>query len=292
MTKQCTFGSTMYDGDQILKPLSITRSSTDRRSMLKVYRGIEPRERQRREVDALTRVGRWGIAVPEVLAAGRRLDEYWSIFRVVPGDARITRTDVDVRAYLCDVRALAARLAAASNQLAPGAGWEPSLSDPPDHRQYLLDQLSPRCRRYDWWTELIGELRVVDSEPAVYLHGDLKAEHFLLAEHETYVVDWEACGRGPAACDFADVVFHVIRDLLYDGTSIEEPVIHLLAELGAPGAVLAWRLVRWLDRRRPHDMSMLSSGVLCELAHEGNTFAACRRSAQTVADLQAAGVPR
>src|SRR5262249_52391782 len=122
VTPQSTFGSTKYNGDQTVKPLSITRSSADRRSMLKVYRDIEPRERQRREVDALTRVGRWGIAVPEVLAVGLHLDECWSIFSVVPGHPRITRTDADVRAYLCDVRALAARLAAASNQLPPGAG--------------------------------------------------------------------------------------------------------------------------------------------------------------------------
>ncbi|WP_405060315.1 aminoglycoside phosphotransferase family protein [Kribbella sp. NBC_01505] len=278
---------------EVVKPFSILRWLGGPGWVWKVYRGIEPHERQRRESEAVLIAAGWGIAVPTVLATGLHEDGPWSVFSVVPGTRRPLRSEHDVRQHLQDVRGLTETLGANSIGLAPGDGWAESSSEgPTGHRQFLLEQLSERCRAYEWWGDLCGSLLVVDSERTVYLHGDLKAEHFLIAEDAIHVVDWEACGRGPVACDQADVVFHVLRDLVHDGVAVPPTVVALLGELGTPGAVLAWRLVRWLDRRRPEDLLLVSPRELTELAVESDAAIACHKLLQVMTALRAKGVPR
>ncbi|MFC9693298.1 phosphotransferase family protein [Kribbella sp. NPDC056951] len=277
---------------EVVKPLSIMRWG-DPGWVWKVYRGFEPYERLGREAEAVRMAAGWGIAVPRVLATGLHEDGPWSVFSVVPGTRRPLRSEHDVRRHLRDVRRLVETLGANSVGLAPGAGWAKSSSDAPTgHRQFLLEQLSERCRAYEWWGALHRSLLIIESEPTVYLHGDMKAEHFLIAEDAAHVVDWEACGRGPVACDHADVVFHLLRDLIHDGVAVPSTVVALLAELGSPGAVLAWRLVRWLDRRRPEDLLLVSPREVTELAVESDAAAACHRLLQVMTALRAKGVPR
>jgi hypothetical protein len=172
-------------------------------------------------------------------------------------------------------------------------GWRQSYGEiPSGNRQFMLEQLTDRCRTYVWWKPLYARLLVVETDPTVYLHGDLKAEHFLVTDNEVHVVDWEACSRGPAVCDSADVVFHVLRDLLYDGHLVQPMTVTLLGRLGTPGAVLAWRLIRWADRRRAGDLALIPSRDLDELSLETNPVTACQRLTQLIVALRARGVPR
>src|SRR5690606_20908315 len=91
-------------------------------------------------------------------------------------------------------------------------------------------------------------LQHLESHPVVYLHGDLKPEHLLVDVRQLSVVDWEASARGPAVIDYADVVFHLVRDLLYAGLNADRLPIDLMTRLPFSGPVLAWRLLLWLER--------------------------------------------
>lgn len=282
-----------WSTEAVVKPFSVTRWSVDRHRILKTYRGIEPRRRQLAEAEALQLAARWGIAVPRVRATGTHADEPWTIFSVVPGSVHPVRTGQDIRRYLRHARNLTARLEAHSVGLTPGVGWSrPGSEIPTGNRQFMVGQLADRCRTYSWWSAMYARLSIVEADPSVYLHGDLKAEHFLVTDNEVHVVDWEACSRGPAVCDSADVVFHVLRDLLYDGHVVQPMTLTLLSRLGTPGAVLAWRLIRWADRRRTGDLALIPSRDLDELSLETNPVAACQRLMQLIAALRARGVPR
>ncbi|MET7278840.1 aminoglycoside phosphotransferase family protein [Kribbella sp. NPDC005582] len=282
-----------WSTEAVVKPFSVTRWSIDRHSILKIYRGIEPHRRQLGEAEALQLATRWGIAVPKVIATCAHVDEPWSIFSVVPGSVRPVRTDQDVERYLRHVRNLTARLEAQAVGLTPGIGWSQRGGEiASGNRRFMVDQLADRCRTYPWWSTLHARLSIVEADPIVYLHGDLKAEHFLVTDNEAHAVDWEACSRGPAACDSADVAFHVLRDLLYDGHVVQPMTVTLLSRLGTPGAVLAWRLIRWADRRRAGDLALIPSRDLDELSLEMNPVTACQRLTQLIATLRARGVPR
>ncbi|QNE19425.1 aminoglycoside phosphotransferase family protein [Kribbella qitaiheensis] len=181
-----------WSAEAVVKPFSVTRLSADRRSIMKTYRGIDPYRRQLREVEALQLAGRWGIAVPKVLATGAEADEPWTIFSVVPGSVHPVRTGQDVRRYLRNVRNLTARLEAHTVEVTPGVGWSQPYSETPSkNRQFMIGQLTDRCRTYVWWSALCARLSIVEADPTVYLHGDLKAEHFLMTADEVHVVDWE-----------------------------------------------------------------------------------------------------
>ncbi|GAA3091236.1 hypothetical protein GCM10020254_40260 [Streptomyces goshikiensis] len=105
-------------------------------------------------------------------------------------------------------------------------------------------------------------------------------------------MDWEASACGPAVVDYTDVVFHLVRDLLYEGVPPEQVPVDLLTAMPFSGPVLAWRLLLWLDRRRPHDIDLLSTHDVSRLAAEEQPTAAYRALARSVAVLRAAGVPR
>lgn len=282
-----------WSADAVVKPFSVTRWSADRRRILKTYRGIDPYRRQLSEAEALQLATRWGIAVPRVLATGFHVDGPWTIFSAVPGSVHPVRTGQSVRRYLQQVRNLTAGLAAHAVGVTPGVGWcQPFGESPSGNRQFMLGQLTDRCRTHAWWSTLHARLSSVEADPTVYLHGDLKAEHFLVTDNEVHVVDWEACSRGPAVCDSADVVFHVLRDLLYDACVVQPATLTLLSQLGTPGAVLAWRLIRWADRRRAGDLALIPSRDLDELSLEVNPVTACQRLTQLIVTLRARGVPR
>ncbi len=274
-----------------VKPLSITQWSADRRSILKVYRGVEPSERQAREINALVEAARWGISVPAIHGYGIHEGRPWIVTGAVPGVARPIRTDGDVRRHVRQVRALTGQLQGLPGWLAPGTGWS-RTHVVSSHRRLLLMQLSERCRGYAWWEALSAALLLVEANRTVYLHGDLKAEHFVDAGDVVYVVDWEACSRGPAVCDYVDVVFHIVRDLLYGGAAVRSTTVDSLAELSVPGSILAWRLIRWLDRRRPNDLDLASPDHVLELVQQVDPALACLQAVNAINTLRARGVPR
>lgn len=276
-----------------VKPFSIMQWSTDHESIRKIYRGVDPQQRQQREIEALEMAPRWGLLVPEVLASGMQGALAWTIMRAVPGMPCGTRTDRNIEQYLNRAHALMQHLEQVSFALAPGPGWRRAESEAPEGSgDYLLDQLSERCRRRAWWAELGASVPRLEVDPTVYLHGDLKPEHLLVDGDDVYVVDWEACGRGPAVSDCADVVFHLIRDILYGEAECRRLPTGLLATFGAAGPILAWRLIRWLDRRRPQDIDLVPPSDVTDLVAEDDPVSACEKLARTVSALQMAGVPR
>ncbi|MGW4285441.1 aminoglycoside phosphotransferase family protein [Streptomyces sp. NPDC004673] len=234
-------------GRATVKPYSRTKLAVDGGSLLKVYVGVDPEGRRRREAETVRRATGWGLSVPEVLATGRCATGSWSLFRVLPGVPCGVRTDRAIEEYIGHVLAVTHRLHRSSPGLTPGSGWTGERGRPALQHHLLLDQLSPRCRLRPWWAVLAEALQPLESHPAVYLHGDLKPEHLLLDDHQLSVVDWEASARGPAVVDYTDVVFHLVRDLLYEGVKPGRISIDLITRLPFSGPVLAWRLLLWLD---------------------------------------------
>lgn len=226
-------------GRATVKPYSRTQRATDGGSLLKVYVGVDPEGRRRREAATIRRAAHLGLSVPEVLATGRCDAGSWSVFRVLPGSPCSVGTDQSVEEYLGHVLGLTARLHRSSPGLAPGSGWTNDERCPALHHHFLLDQLSRRCRPRSWWAALAEALQQLESHPIVYLHGDLKPEHLLVDDHQLSVVDWEASARGPAVVDYADVVFHLVRDLLYAGLNADRLPIDLMTRLPFSGPVLA-----------------------------------------------------
>ncbi|WP_329020988.1 hypothetical protein [Streptomyces sp. NBC_00690] len=69
-------------GQAITKPFASTRRAVDERFLLKVYIGIDPEGRRKREVETVQRAAHWGLSVPEVLATGTGEDGSWTVFRI------------------------------------------------------------------------------------------------------------------------------------------------------------------------------------------------------------------
>ena len=114
----------------------------------------------------------------------------------------------------------------------------------------------------------------------------------MVDDHQLSVVDWEASARGPAVLDYIDVVFHLVRDLLYTGVKPGSVPIDLVTRLPFSGPVLAWRLLLWLDRRRPQDIDLVVARDVQRLATEDHAPAAYASLARAVSALRTAGVPR
>ncbi|MGW0841424.1 aminoglycoside phosphotransferase family protein [Streptomyces sp. NPDC002787] len=275
-----------------VKPYAMMQRAVDGGSLLKVYAGVDPEGRRHREADAVRRAAHWGLSVPEVLATGRCDAGSWSVFRMVPGVPCGVSTDRAIEEYIDHVLGLTGRLHRSSPDLAPGSGWSDERGSPATQYQFLLDQLSPRCRERPWWAALAEALQPLESHPVVYLHGDLKPEHLMVDDHQLSVVDWEASARGPAVVDYADVVFHLVRDLLYTGMKTGRVPIDLMNRLPFSGPVLAWRLLLWLDRRRPQDIDLIPARDVHLLAAEDHAPAAYALLARAVSAMRAAGVPR
>ena len=280
-------------GPPVAKQYSVTRISLDGASLLKRYRGVEPLARRDREVQALRVASSEGLATPTVRGTGQGENSAWAVVSVVPGHPCSVASPSDVRAFVHEVSHLRAKLDKIARPTTAGAGWHQSPADSESTAsEYLLAQLSPRCHRELWWPDLQALLRPLDWEPVVHLHGDIKPEHLLVQEEGTYVVDWEACGRGPAGCDFADAVFHAVRDLVYADIAPSRIPHTDLAELPTTAPLLAWRVIRWLDRRRADDLAALSLPALYRLASAPTAASAVRRLARLVATLHDLGVPR
>ena len=280
-------------GTAVVKPNSITRWALDGSSLLKIYRGIAPHERRGREVDALKAAAEWGLSVPPVLTTGDHESRAWTVFGAVPGRPCSTHTARGVQDYVRHVTTATDQLHRETNGVPPGSGWRWLQRDAlRSNRRFLLDQFSNRCRRLPWWPDLEAALKPCNELSTVYLHGDLKPEHLLFDGDQLHIVDWEASGRGPAVSDHTDAVFHLIRDLIYASVEPRRLPIGTISQLQTSGAVLAWRLALWLDRRRPGDIHLLSAHDLYQLAAEDNLAEVCGQLARTVSHLRAAGVPR
>lgn len=275
-----------------VKPYAMTQRAVDGGSLLKVYAVVDPEGRRHREADTIRRAAHWGLSVPEALATGRCDAGSWSVFRMLPGVPCGVHTDRAIEEYIDHVIRLTDRLHRSSLDLTPGSGWSGERGSPTTQPQFLLDQLSPRCRERPWWATLAEALQPLESHPVVYLHGDLKPEHLLVDDYQLSVVDWEASARGPAVADYADVVFHLVRDLLYGGLKPGRVPIDLMTRLPFSGPVLAWRLLLWLDRRRPQDIDLIAVRDVRRLAAEEHAPAAYTSLAEAVSAMRAAGVPR
>jgi aminoglycoside phosphotransferase (APT) family kinase protein len=269
-----------------LKPFSMSFRTTDDQMLVKVYRGVEPNLRQRRELDALRIAPTFGLAVPRVLDHGQVGGHTWTAFEIVPGRP----ADCDA-AFLPQATAVMSTLHHHVAMSGAGSGWATTAGSALSNSGHLAAQLSVKAREMPWWSPIFEALRAIDGLPSVHLHGDLKPEHILLSPSGPTVVDWEASGRGPAACDYADAVFHVTRDLLYAGERMEP--LPLPAELPAGlASVLAWRLVIWADRRRDEDLAHLPSGALIDLAAQEQPEIAARNAAVIIDQMRRAGTPR
>ncbi|MGW0790263.1 phosphotransferase [Streptomyces sp. NPDC002911] len=166
-------------GPAALKPYSETRRATDGSAFLKVYVGVDPEGRRRREVATIKRAILRGIPVPPVLATGRGEAGSWTAFRSVAGTPCSIGTHEAIEEYIGHIVAVSGRLHRSTAGLTSGSGWEARHADLDSPRQFLLDQLSPRCQRLPWWVVLRTALQAIDAHPVVHLHGDLKAEHLL-----------------------------------------------------------------------------------------------------------------
>nr|WP_145488123.1 MULTISPECIES: aminoglycoside phosphotransferase family protein [Streptomyces] len=275
-----------------LKPYSRTSFATDGSALLKIYVGIDPEGRRRREVAAVERAALWGISVPAVLATGNDEPGSWTAFRAVDGTPCSVSTHTALEEYIGHVVAVGGKLHQPIAGVTPGSGWEGRRASGVSAHQFLLDQFSPRCRWLPWWLVLREALQPIDSHPVVHLHGDLKPEHLLVDGDRLHVVDWEASACGPAVVDYTDVVFHLVRDLLYGSVPPGRIPVDLLTRLPFSGPVLVWRLLLWLDRRRTQDIDLITVHDVYRLAAEEQAASAYRSLAQTVALLRAAGVPR
>lgn len=216
--------------------------------LVKIYRGIEPSARQQREIEALTDAPGLGINVPMPLACGQHDGMAWTALTVVPGESITLRTDADARAYARVVRSVTEPLRTWTASGA-GSGWR---GEPQRTSAFLEAQLSATLRRSAAWEPFEQSLRCLDGLPCVHLHGDLKPDHLILGDHGVYLVDWEACSRGPAVLDEVDVTFRVAREVVYAGLTVESP-FEDMSGTEPHSAALSWRLALWLDRR--HDLS-------------------------------------
>ncbi|MHB9759913.1 aminoglycoside phosphotransferase family protein [Streptomyces sp. BYX5S] len=278
-------------GVAVLKPYSRTRFALDGSAVLKVYVGIDPEGRCQREAATVQRAALRGISVPTVRATGVGEAGSWTVFRAVDGTPCSAFTRKTIEDYIGHVVAVSGMLHRPAGST-PGPGWEMRSGSPVPASQFLLDQFSARCRWLPWWATLGEVLQPVDAHPVVYLHGDFKPEHLLVDGERLHVVDWEASACGPAVLDYTDVVFHLVRDLVYEGVAPARIPVDLVTRLPFSGPVLAWRLLLWLDRRRTQDIDLVTIQDVVRLAAEEQAASAYRALAEIVAQLRAVGVPR
>ncbi len=279
-------------GPASCKPHSRTRHAMDGSALLKVYVGINPEGRRQREAATVERAALLGISTPAVLATGKGEAGSWTAFGKLAGTPCSIGTRSAIEEYIGHVVAVSGRLHRPAAGVSSGPGWRGRQAGHSSPHQFLLDQLSPRCQQMPWWPALSTALRPIDSHATVHLHGDLKPEHLLLDGECLHVVDWEASACGPAVLDYTDVVFHLMRDLLYEGVPPGRIPVDLVARLPFSGPVLAWRLLLWLDRRRPQDIGLVTAHDVYRLAAEELAARAYRSLAQAVLHLRSVGVPR
>lgn len=280
-------------GPATVKPLSITRRAVDGAVLLKSYHRVEPTARRDREVEALKLASQWGLATPVALATGEYADHAWSVVSIVPGTPCSVASAIGVSDFVRHALSIAGEVHSRSSGLTPGAGWRrETTGSAVTHRDFLSGQLSPRCRCQLWWQDFHAMLAALDPEPTVYLHGDIKPEHLLIDGARIHVVDWEASARGPAPCDYADIMFHLVRDLVYAGTPQQHLPLDVLSQVPAFGPVVAWRLALWLDRRRPEDIHALAPHDVYRLSRTSTPADAARELGGLIAEFRRHGVTR
>ncbi|RMI45404.1 aminoglycoside phosphotransferase family protein [Streptomyces triticirhizae] len=283
-------------GPATVKPFSITRPAVDQSALLKIYRGVEPLARRDREADALRMARLSGVSTPSVLATGEHVDHAWSVLSFVPGTPCSIATASGVDDFVRRALSVIAQVHSHGRWLGltPGSGWrqESDGGSTVTHREFLSGQLSPRCRRQPWWQEFHAMLAALDPEPTVYLQGDIKPEHLLIDGARVHVVDWEASARGPAVCDYADMLFHLVRDVVYAGAPRQRLPLDALSQVPAFGPVVAWRLALWLDRRRPDDLHSLTPHDIHRLSRTSTPADAARELGALIAEFRSNGVPR
>lgn len=272
------------------KPLSVMWQACGGEAVLKVYRLIDPLERRNREAQALTLARSWGVPTPAVRAAGEEDGLCWLLVDTVSGTQPRGTSRKDVRAFVQRTLWLTGILCSRAALGGPGDGWLPLRNGDLTNSGALQKQLSACCRSASWWPALREALADLDGEECVHLHGDIKPEHFLSSGSLISVVDWEAAARGPVVCDHADAAFHVVRDVVYARTS--SPPFDVIGQLPVTGPVAAWRLLRWLDRRRLDDLSLVPDKDLYGLMSAAEPADVVRRLAHLVTGLRDAGVPR
>lgn len=89
-------------------------------------------------------------------------------------------------------------------------------------------------------------------------HEDIQPEHLVVEEKTVHIIGWKASAQGSVACDRADIMFHLARDLVYTDVDPQRLPADVIGRVPVSGAVLAWRAVQWLDGRRPCDIETLS----------------------------------
>jgi tRNA A-37 threonylcarbamoyl transferase component Bud32 len=273
------------------KPFSRTYTNESDTVFLKEYRGITPSLRQEREGIAIARASELGVGVPQILGARATESTAWTVFRYLPGDRGTVETRDGLSTFVEQVIELGHRIHVAPPDARPGAGWNRSAEDTSTHGDFLMGQFSSAARAQPWWNDLGAAVGSLALGPVVYLHGDLKAEHFISSGDHVSVVDWEACARGPAACDQADALFHTLRDLLYRAGSRRIPHDQL-ERLQVPGPVMAWRLLLWLDRRPTPVLRAASRRSLHQLMDEPKPMDVSRIAAHAITEAFELGVPR
>jgi hypothetical protein len=278
-------------GSATVKPFSVTRRSVDGASILKVYRGVQPRARRLREADALqlgcVRTGRTG----DGRGGGLRLvrSEHRS------GCLRFHRHDRG-RVQLCPTHAQ-------PNRERPRTRSRPE----PQARARLVRYREPSHHHSPTTSSAAAFIAVPPTAlvecPAEHAHTARRPAHSpparghqaraLLAEGENvHVLDWEASARGPAVCDHADGMFHLVRDLIYAGMAPQHLPVDVISRVPATGSVLAWRVVQWLDRRCPRNINELSLREFHRIALASTSTEAVRALGRLIALLRAVGVPR
>lgn len=273
------------------KPFSRTFKNASCTAFFKEYRGITPSLRQEREVSALSEAARLGVVVPEVLGAGETSDTAWTLLRHVAGRVGAVAPQNDLSSFVERVVALGQLLHASMLHTQPGPGWTPSADDTRTNHEHMMGGFSPHARTEPWWEDVDAAVGATDLGPVVYLHGDLKPEHFICSDHRVAVVDWEACARGSAYCDQTDALFHALRDLLLLGTSLHQIPHNLFDRLQVPGPVMAHRVLLWLDRRPPHGLAAADERCLSRLI-EAERREVSSRAADLINAALKRGTPR
>ncbi|WP_405625010.1 phosphotransferase [Streptomyces sp. NBC_01396] len=263
------------------KPFSLVYRSADGTAYVKVYRAIDPGVRRDREIEGLRLAAWFGVSAPTLLRTGEATVGPWIEVSAVSGRPCGIDTPRALTHYLDQVLTTT------------GLVHRPVETVPTGyHRTRLLSQLTHRCWKLSWWPMLHAALADVDSAPCVHLHGDLKPDHLFVHGSQLSVIDWENSTAGPAAQDYADAAFHLVRDLLLAGTSPRDIPVQAIGQLPVTGSALAWRIALWLDRRRRTDITLLTVDDLDALTRTATAEASIRACATVVAGLLSGGVPR
>lgn len=138
-------------GPVTVKPHSRTRRAMDGSALLKVYVEIDPEGRRRREADTVGRAVLRGVSAPAVLATGKGEAGAWTVFRMLPGTPCSIGAHEAIEEYIGHVLDVSGRVHQPAVDLTPGFGWERRQAGPVSQHQFLLDQLSSRCRGRSWW---------------------------------------------------------------------------------------------------------------------------------------------